>query len=644
MPFRPRSRRRRDAPAAPEGRRYLLLLGAVPLYAACFSLYRAVFFLTFSPGGFAPGDVLRAFLTGARLDLSLSAIVLAPVFALYGLANLLGRERLFRLPAAVYLSAANVVLVVLAVVEFPFYRVYASRLNHLFFEYFDKPKELLVTLSGLPSLLPSVALALLLAAASIWAARSVLRGLFILGPGRLWARLLLLPLGLVLVGTIIRGGVQRRPIGWSAAYFSRHHFLNQAALNGPYNLFHHVIFFVEERRRMVAAPAYMPRAEAIAVIREANGRPAPLPVYLAGLPPRPNIILVFLEGFSANRLGAYGHDGGLSPAFDALASRSVLFTEFFANGTRTSRGLLASLCSFPPLPGVNVTKKIEAQQSFPSVAGGLAGGGYRTLFVYGGDRGFESMGGFYLANGFQRFYDLSDYRAVRQPNPIMVYDEELFENADAILAGTPEPFFAAILTMVNHHPFTLPPDYGDHPELDRERRALAYTDRALGKFMELAARRGYYDRTVFIITADHAAHAEGFVPDRFRIPLLIHSPLIPLARRETAASSQLDLPPTILQLAGIRLDQRDTPFFGASLFSRDGRSAVFWLNEDYFGGCREGFVYRESPGGQGFLFRPGMEPADDPRRLEDLRAYARAVLQTAADNLRRGRVSAAWNR
>ena len=89
--------------------------------------------------------------------------------------------------------------------------------------------------------------------------------------------------------------------------------------------------------------------------------------------------------------------------------------------------------------------------------------GYKTLFFYGGDRDFEDMGGFFLKNGFERFYDCKDYTGIRYKNPIGVYDEEMFENADRVFSREKEPFFAVMMTLTNHGPFTLPPDYNDFP-------------------------------------------------------------------------------------------------------------------------------------------------------------------------------------
>jgi len=625
---------------------YFQLLGAYLLF---FTLLRLAFVLVFKDAAYPALELLKAFLVGFRLDLSLSALFAgAPFVPLYALAQWKLSEKFSLLISKIYYGALNVVLLLLAVSEFPFYREYSSRLNHLFFEYFANPLELFVTLSGIKWVVPLAAVFIVLAAlGAYWGARgaAALLGRRNSGGPVSVAWQLLLVAALTVVFT--RGGLQRRPINWGAAFFSGEHFLNQTALNGSFNLFHHYQIYLEEKGKKTAAEEYFAPAEALRIAREAYGPAVEKPQSLFRMakgPARPNIVLVFMESFSPEHVGALGAPESLSPEFDKLSSGGVLFTNFYSNGTRTSRAMVAALSSFPPLPGVNLTKKIEAQQKMPTAAHYLAELGYDCVFMYGGDRDFEDMGGFVRQNGFARVYDKSDFKPwSRHKNPIGVFDAELFEGADSVLAGLPQPFFAAVMTLTNHGPYLLPPDYKDAAGLEQEKRTFKYSDYALGRFFELARKRDYFRNTIFLVMADHPVHYGAFGPAKFRSPLLVYSPLIKNPHKEPKLSSQMDLPPTLLRLAGSTARQEELPFWGQPLAERNAAMPVFCLEDPYFGVITDKFFYRETlSGGEGRLFDLKDNPAQDDAEDARLRAQARSALQLSRELFFGGRAGRPW--
>ncbi|HOX22419.1 MAG TPA: LTA synthase family protein, partial [Elusimicrobiales bacterium] len=336
----------------------------------------------------------------------------------------------------------------------------------------------------------------------------------------------------------------------------------------------------------------------------------------------------------------------LSPEFDKLSARGVLLSNFYANGTRTSRALVATLSSFPPLPGVNLTKKIEAQQKMPTIAAYLSELGYRCVFMYGGDKDFEDMGGFVRQNGFSRVYDKDDFKAFsRHKNLIGVFDGELFEGADAQLAQLPQPFFAAVMTLTNHGPYQLPPDYSDAQGLEIEKRAFRYSDYALGRFFEMAEKREYFKNTIFIVMADHPVHYGSFSPRKFRAPLLFYSPLIKNPHKEGLLASQLDLPPTLLRLAGDKRKQQELPFWGQAMEERSPQMPVFCLEDPYFGVMTDTRFYRESLSGvERGIFNLDGKPVNNAEAQELLGAQARAALQLSRELFFAGKAGLPWKK
>ncbi|MFA6582857.1 MAG: LTA synthase family protein [Elusimicrobiaceae bacterium] len=616
---------------------FLLLTSGYVLF---FGLARAAFFLAFG-GGAAGPELATAFLQGARLDLSLAATLALPVYFL------LAFLRLARVPqkpvlivAGAWYGLLNSAFMFLLAAEFPFYRQYSSKLNHLFFEYLSNPHELVVTVSGIVNLWLVLPVIFLLVALTVYATMRINRTIFAFGSESAPSRAVSLALVAGLTVVFIRGGFQRRPVNWDSAFFSKSNIMNQTALNGPYNLFQHFQIYLEEKKKNVPVKKYFEDDRALAILRAGLKEDKTEPL----IKPdgrKPNIVIITLESFSGSHCGVLGAKDSLTPNFDKLSGEGLLFTNFYANGTRTSRALTSVLCGFPPLPGVNLTKKIQAQQDMPSIAKYLAQAGYRNLFFYSGDRHFEDMSGFFLKAGFDYFYDFSDFTGIRYKNPIGVYDEDLFANADRILSETKQPFLAEIMTLTNHGPFTLPDYYQARPDLPKELRTFVYTDDVLARFMETVKKSPFYKNTIFFITADHAAHEHRFNRDRFRIPLLVISPLLKKPGVETRVFSQIDLPSTILRLCGIDVKDADTPFWGKPLGQSTGMAYV--LDDPYFGVLTDKYLFRETiDGEQGFLLDDeGREVKVDSSAFAD---YARATLQMSRKLFFGGKAGASWKK
>jgi phosphoglycerol transferase MdoB-like AlkP superfamily enzyme len=70
-----------------------------------------------------------------------------------------------------------------------------------------------------------------------------------------------------------------------------------------------------------------------------------------------NVILITVESLSAEYLTYFGNKNNITPYLDELASSGMLFTNIYATGTRTVRGLEALTLGIPPLPGESIIKR-----------------------------------------------------------------------------------------------------------------------------------------------------------------------------------------------------------------------------------------------------------------------------------------------
>src|SRR5262249_8074040 len=118
------------------------------------------------------------------------------------------------------------------------------------------------------------------------------------------------------------------------------------------------------------------------------------------------------------------------------------------------------------------------------------------------------------------------------------------------------PWFAWIHLYDPHEPYTPPPPYAERYASDPYTGEVAYTDFALGTFLDRLHAAGALDRTLVIVTADHGEslgeHGER-THGLFAYDATIRVPLIWWSRATGPAvisqpASLVDVMPSILDL------------------------------------------------------------------------------------------------
>ncbi|AUI68121.1 LTA synthase family protein [Beggiatoa leptomitoformis] len=282
-----------------------------------------------------------------------------------------------------------------------------------------------------------------------------------------------------------------------------------------------------------------------------------------------NVVVVVEESFGSEFVSCLGDDRKLTPYFDQLAQQGMLFNHAYATGTRTVRGLEAITLSFPPIPSESVLKRPN-NEDMPNWGTVMQAQGYQSSFLYGGYGYFDNMNYFYSHNGFA-VQDRSDMPPPHFANIWGVSDEDLFNHAlnyyDQQTAKK-QPFFSIIMTTSNHKPFTFPEGIPQIPATGGGRDAgIRYADYALGKFIEAARQKEWFNQTVFIVVADHGARVYGKadIPLRtYQIPLLIFAPNHIQPTVVERPIGQMDIAPTVLGLLGL---EYEAPFFGQNVFN-----------------------------------------------------------------------------
>lgn len=285
---------------------------------------------------------------------------------------------------------------------------------------------------------------------------------------------------------------------------------------------------------------------------------------------RRNIVLVTIESMSASYMERFGNTESITPVLDSLYRLGMAFDRVYATGNRTVRGLEAVTLSLPPCPGQSIIKRPN-NAGMHSTGALLREKGYNVTYFYGGNSYFDNMETFFSGNG----YDIVDQKSY-SPEEITfaniwgVCDEDAYRKVIRTLneqSGEGKPFFAHVMTVSNHRPFTYPAGKIRIPNDSKTRAGgVLYTDYALGQFLAEASKQPWFDNTIFLITADHCASSAGRteIPlHKYHIPALIFAPGFVAPHEIGGIVSQIDLMPTLLSLLNMDYDSH---FYGRSIF------------------------------------------------------------------------------
>lgn len=509
---------------------------------------------------------LPLFTQGLRIDISaLSWLLGVPALltTLLFYNNLLGK--IWRVVLRLWLTISSVFILFMEVATPAFIQTYDLRPNRLFVEYLIYPKEVATMLINghLEAVIISFAVTAIAVVVywklSGWATRNIRF------PNWKWRPVLAL---LVIAATVAggRSTLGHRAINPAMVAFSSDPLVNTLVLNSGYS----VLFAVQQlKNEDKSSEQYgkMPVEEMLAIVKQSQNRPAsdyvsdeiPTLTYNKATyqgKPR-NIVIVLEESLGAQFIGTLGGKP-LSPEFDKLAKEGWLLENLYATGTRSVRGIEAVTAGFTPTPARSTVKLTKSQNGFFTIAEFLRRQGYQTSFIYGGEKHFDNMASYFYGNGFQKIIDQNDYKNPKFFATWGASDEDLFEKADETfteLAKGDKPFFSLVFSSSNHDPFEFPDgkiELYEQPKATRNNTAK-YADYAVGRFFEMAKKSNYWKDTVFLVIADHDSRVAGesLVPIRyFHIPALFLGEGIE-PRRDNRLASQIDIPTTLLSLAGV---------------------------------------------------------------------------------------------
>ena len=323
----------------------------------------------------------------------------------------------------------------------------------------------------------------------------------------------------------------------------------------------------------------------------------------AALPEKPNVILIFTEGFSQNVID----DGrNITPNVRKFQDSAITFRNYYNHTFATFMGLQGQLYSGYQQNNYDENALISLQQI-------LKDNGYRTAYILTEPKSPE-MVGYIDAMRFDEVVTESEtgkLRGVSQSISDRDAYELLFDTALARREGG-SPFFIAMYTLGTHCSIdSIDEKFGDgsNPVLNR----FFDMDTQFGKFFGRFSESPLASDTILVFTTDHASYQDNDFLRTFpehkrpfvwidRVPLSIFYRGIPPRTVDAQGRNSIDLAPTILDLLDISgrnyflgnslFGKRESPFetsfnsLGAYVTTEDGEPKVL-PDENTGGGIKQ---------------------------------------------------------
>ncbi len=278
------------------------------------------------------------------------------------------------------------------------------------------------------------------------------------------------------------------------------------------------------------------------------------------VPETDNVVVIILEGISSEYSSFLSVPpkalAGYTPFIDSLAQKSVVFRGY-ANGMQSIVALSSVLGSIPSLSETPFSKSPYIMNKIDYPTRFLSEKGFKTAFFHGANNGTMGFDDLCKAMGVSEYYGLDEYPNKSDYDGAWgIPDYQYLQYVADVLDSYNGKFVATVFTLTSHHPFVVPEEFdsilpqGDFPM----QHTVAYTDMALQKFFDRVSRSEWYDRTLFVITADHTNFAGSSNIDydrQYDIPMIFYHPKADTVFFSNEIMQQTDIMPSVVSYLGL---------------------------------------------------------------------------------------------
>jgi len=483
------------------------------------TFFRLVFVIFYHDlsGDISFPDKLMIFWKGLKMDLSLTGYILAiPTLVIAFTAFF--RKNFVHHFVKWYTLFILMPLILLYITNLITYQFWNFPIDKTIFDYVSTPAEMTASLETGYFLLLLLICAVLIFVLWYFFYRRWVAVKFIdlnYSPASFFIFLLI---GFILV-IPIRGGLSISPLNTGTVYFHRNEFANHAAINPIWNL----VYTINEGERFSFELELLPDEEMKSILADLNPESHNTSNILQS--DQPNIVIILLESFGSLVIQELGGEPGLTPELSKIIPEGLFFTNFYANGTMTDKGISAILSGIPALPRTCIIHFESKSQTLPFLSQDLNKSGYHTMFLYGGNVDFAHFKSYLIMGGFKQIISDNDFPWSLNISKWGVPDEYIFQKLLDECDRAHEPFFHLCLTLSSHNPFDVPMDpvYTGNSTREKFYNSLYYTDKHLGEFLTAAKTHEWWENSLIILLADHGnrlGNTTEYDRSRFHIPML----------------------------------------------------------------------------------------------------------------------------
>lgn len=526
--------------------------------------------------------ILSAFWYGLRMDMSVAAYILAPV-CLFVLLSLF--VPFFR-RWSIYKGYTFIIILLISLISFfdlEIYNQWGFRIDSTPLKFLDTPREAFASVSHLPLFLLFV-IFLIFFVIFYLGFKYILTSIFFKLQDRYKIAtgiLVLLFIGSLIIP--IRGGFQLAPLNQSSVYFSTNNYANHAAINASWNFLHSVVSkgssgknpyqYLPAQRAKVIADSLFSGAANTEVVLDFSSDTAT------------NVIFIIWESFTEKALHALIDNAEVTPQFNQLKKEGIYFSNVYASGDRTNKGIPAILSGYPAMPNTTIIHSPGKSEKLQVLSKLFKAKGYYTPFFYGGEPEFANIKSYLLHGDFDPIIGKNDFDSKDMNSKWGAHDGVVMNRVFENLKIGKKPFFATWLTLTSHEPFETPDPavFNGNDNTAKFLNSLHYTDRVIGEFINECRKEPWWNNTVMIITGDHGhpLPETGNKADDFRTPMLwIGGALNKKGIVVDKVVSQLDIASTLSVQAG--LTGYDFPF-SKNIFDPVIKSWAFFTFNNGFG-------------------------------------------------------------
>jgi len=521
-------------------------------------------------------DKLLSFYYGFKLDLSSAAYLTSIIAIIFLFQNLFFKFKIVFEKIIFFLTYSFIVLLsILVISDIHLYHFWGFRINKNAIAYLINPQEAFASVSIRNILLDILAI-VFLSFIFIKFYNIFFKKDFREKISQSFASVFIDFILTFLLIIPIRGGIGLAPLSISVAYFSNNNLLNHSALNVLWNFIYSYTITNADKNPY----EYFSIKECKSIINEFDNKYINNDTTKINLTKNPNIIIIICESFTTKVIEQRYNNIEITPYFNKLKNEGIYFENFYSNGNRTDKGLIAIINSLPTYGNfsqMTMPEKFSKLSSLPKI---LRIHGYTNYFYYGGDINFFRMKAYLLECGYDSIVSEKNITSKTKKSKWGYPDHVLFEKINEDINNFKTPFLLTILTLSNHDPYDIPVKYkfGNNDDVQKFLSSINYADSCLGSFINNFKRNKLWNNTIVIITGDHGSRmpelSDYHLPQNYKIPMLWIGGNINNNIKLKNYANQIDICPTLLTSMNLSYNVND--FYGNNIFNKSFAFYTFY--------------------------------------------------------------------